>query len=176
MTNAMYKSAEGERAVMAFYNRVLEHWPVTSEHLHLPTRLGNTFVIASGDPAAPPLVLLHGASSNALTWAGDAAAFSRHFRVYAVDIPGEAGRSARNRPSWDGEAYVEWLEDLLDALGAPRAALVGLSLGGWMAMRFAFRHPERVSKLVALAPGGVVPVRVVSCAGDRAVGAGPPRH
>jgi pimeloyl-ACP methyl ester carboxylesterase len=105
------------------------------------------------------LILLHGSSSNAVSWVGDVAAYSQHFRVYAVDLPGEPGKSDHNRPAWAGPAFAEWMEDVLDGLGYSTAALLGISQGGWTALRFATLRPERVDRLVLLAPGGVAPVR-----------------
>lgn len=159
-TPSIYKSPEGEKEIMAVYDATLARWPVPYEGLHLPTRHGETFVIASGDRAAPPLVLLHGANSNATAWIGDVAEYSRVFRVYAVDTLGEPGKSAPNRPAWDSPAYAEWLEDVLDALKIQKTALLGISQGGWTALKFATAHPERVAKLVLLTPGGVAPTKL----------------
>ena len=159
-TTPIYKSPEGERAVMAIYDSVLARWPVPCETLRLPTRHGETFVIASGEKTAPPLVLLHGANSNATAWVGDVATYSRAFRVYAVDTLGEPGKSAPNRPAWHGPAYAEWLEDVLDALKVQKTSLVGISQGGWTALKFATTRPERVEKLVLLTPGGVMPTKL----------------
>ena len=155
----LYRSVAGEQAVMALYDRVLAHWPVPYQALDIDTRHGRTFALASGPASAPPLVLLHGACSNAVSWVGDVAEYSRCCRVYAVDLPGEPGRSAPNRPPWAGPAYTEWLEDLLGGLGIGTASLVGLSQGGWTACKFATHRPERVARLVLLAPGGIVPTR-----------------
>lgn len=89
-------------------------------------------------------------------WAGDVIDYSRHYRVYAVDLPGEAGKSAANRPAWDSPAFAEWLEDVFNGLQIEHAALVGISQGSWTALKFAVVRPERVDKLVLLAPGGIV--------------------
>ncbi len=156
---SLYKSAAGERAVMARYDAALAGWPVPCDTRYVATRHGRTFTIASGPPAAPPLVLLHGASSNAVSWIGDVAVYSRDYRTYAVDLPGEPGRSAPVRPAWAGPAYVEWLDDLLAGLGIASTRLLGLSQGGWTALKFATACPERVERLVLLAPGGVAPAR-----------------
>lgn len=155
----LYRSAAGEQAVMALYDRALARWPVPYEVRDVETRHGRTHVIASGEASAPPLVLLHGASSNAVSWIGDVAAYSRHCRVYAIDIPGEPGRSAPNRLPWAGPAYAEWLAEVLDGLGTRRATLLGLSQGGWTALKLATQQPERVEKLVLLSPAGIVPTR-----------------
>jgi pimeloyl-ACP methyl ester carboxylesterase len=156
----IYRSAEGEQAVMAFYDRMLTRWPVPHEELHIGTRYGDTFVLASGNRTAPPVMLLHGSASNALAWMADVGELSGRFRVYAVDLPGEPGRSAHTRPPWQGPAFADWLSDVLDGLGALQAALVGLSQGGWTALKFATACPERVAALILLAPGGVVPTRL----------------
>jgi len=156
----IYKSPEGKEAVMALYDSFLESWPVPYETMTVATRHGQTFVIASGPQSAPPLLLLHGAGSNATMWGGDVAAYSRQFRVYAADLPGEPGKSSENRPPWEGPAFAEWLQDVLDGLQVNRATILGLSQGGWTALKFAVTHPERVEKLVLLSPGGIVPDRL----------------
>ena len=158
--NGVYRSAEGERALKAAYAGFRQAWPVGREELRVPTRVGETFVIASGEPAAPPLVLLHGAGSNSFMWLGDVARWSERFRVFAVDIPGEPGESAPVRPSRDGEMQAEWLDDVLAGLGVARASLVGISLGGWHALDYAIRRPDRVERLVLLAPGGLGAVKL----------------
>jgi pimeloyl-ACP methyl ester carboxylesterase len=156
---SIYKSTAGKNEIMALYDAVLARWPVAYGTFHLPTRHGDTFLIASGEKFAPSLVLLHGSASNAVSWVGDVAEYSRHFRVYAVDLPGEPGKSAENRPAWDAPDFAEWLEDVLDGLEIPKTALLGISQGGWTALRFATTRPERVTRLVLLAPGGVMPAR-----------------
>ena len=142
---------------MAIYAAALENWRAPYETRTLSTRHGDTFVIASGAVAAPALILLHGAGSNSSIWAGDVADYCQRYRVYAVDLIGEAGRSAPNRPAWEGAAFAEWIEDVLDGLDVERAAFVGISQGAWAALKFATTHPERVTKLALLTPGGIVP-------------------
>ncbi len=100
-TQSVYKSPAGERAVMALYDSVLAHWPVSYEALTVPTRHGDTFVIVSGKVSASPLVLLHGAGTNSAIWVGDVVEYSQEYRVYMVDLLGEPGKSAPNRPAWN---------------------------------------------------------------------------
>jgi pimeloyl-ACP methyl ester carboxylesterase len=145
---------------MAWYDALLARWPVPCITLDVASRYGTTFVAASGNESAPPLVLLHGAGSNSAMWAGDVGEYSCHYRVYAVDLLGEPGKSAPVRLDWNSPAYAEWLGDVLDALKVERAILIGLSQGGWTALKFATSRPERVDKLVLLAPGGITPDRI----------------
>jgi len=156
---SIYKTPDGEKIVMGIYESALERWPVPYERINVSTRHGETFVIACGPISASPLILLHGAGTNSAIWGANIADFSRDFRVYAVDLLGEAGKSAPNRPAWDGPAYAEWLEDVLDALHINQAILVGISQGAWTALKFAVSRPERVEKLVLMCPGGIIPDR-----------------
>ncbi|MEM7134171.1 MAG: alpha/beta hydrolase [Chloroflexota bacterium] len=159
-TQSIYKSPAGEQIMMDLYNAVLADWSVPCQTLTIPTRHGDTFIIVSGDEAAPPLLLLHGAGSNSAIWRPDMMQYSQAHRVFAVDLLGEAGKSAPSRPLWDGPAYAEWLEDVFDALKIDKAAIVGISQGSWTALKFATCYPKRITKLALLCPGGVVPDRL----------------
>jgi pimeloyl-ACP methyl ester carboxylesterase len=97
---------------------------VPCETLNIPTRHGKTFGITSGNKSAPPLLLMHGAGSNSLIWAEDVIEYSRKYRVFAVDVLGEPGKSTPNRPARGSLAYVEWLEDLYSAPKINEAALI----------------------------------------------------
>jgi len=152
---AIFKTPAGAERVAGLYRRALAAWPVPSTHPRLATRQGETFVVACGDPSAPPLILLHGAQSNAASWMFDAAVFSSRFRVYAIDLIGDAGRSAPSRPPLESEDHALWLDDVWAGLGVSRAAVVGLSLGGWLALDYAARRPGRVERLVLICPAGI---------------------
>jgi pimeloyl-ACP methyl ester carboxylesterase len=159
-TNSIYKSTTGRDKILALYDQVLTQWPVPCTHLNIPARYGDTFVIASGDSSAPPLVLLHGSGSNSATWMGDVIEYSKHYRVYAVDMPGEPGKSDPQRFSAQGPAFHEWLEDVRAGLGLEKMILGGISLGAWASIKYAVYQPERVKKLVLIVPAGIYPGRL----------------
>lgn len=151
----IYKSEAVRLLVEEKYREALKTWPVEHEKLPVPTREGDTFVVASGPVGAPPLIALHGSMSNTLRWLGSVSELARNHRVYAVDIIGEPGLSAPSRPPLDSEAYALWLSDVLRELGIERASMVAESLGGWMALDFAIRRLEQVTSLALLTPAGV---------------------
>jgi len=157
---SVYKSDEAERAVRERYLEILKHWPVPNRQLRVPTRQGETFIIACGDESAPPLLLLHGSIANSAMWIGDVAAWSKHLRIYAVDMIGDAGLSAPSRPPLSSDAHALWLDDVLQALSLTRVSMAGVSLGGWLALDYAIRRPGRVENLVLVCPGGVGRVKV----------------
>ncbi len=154
-----YVSQQAFAAAMAAYDAQLAAWPIPVTRRTIGTSLGETFVIEFGDPAAEALILLHGSASNSATWGFDAPVFASRFHCFAVDLPGETGRSTGVRPPYDGTEYTAWLADVLDALGIDRARFCGLSLGGWATLRFAAALPERIVAAALLAPGGVIAAR-----------------
>lgn len=155
MSNAVYRSFEAATTVETQYKRVLERWPVSKTELHLPTRQGSTFVLACGPESAPPVVLLHGSMANSAAWMLDVALWSTEFRLFAVDMIGEPGFSARVRPQLAGDAHALWLDDVFDGLGLSRAAIVGTSLGGWLALDYASKRPKAVRALALMCPAGI---------------------
>lgn len=105
----------------------------------------------SGDPAAPPVVLLHGGSSSAATWDRLAAALtSAGRRTIAADLRGHGGSSRTS--SYPLTGFRDDIIGLLDALALDRVALVGHSLGAHTAALVAQRQPGRVTHLVLEEP------------------------
>jgi 4,5:9,10-diseco-3-hydroxy-5,9,17-trioxoandrosta-1(10),2-diene-4-oate hydrolase len=106
----------------------------------------------------PVTVMLHGGgpgASGMSNFRHNLPAFAGHFRTLVVDQPGY-GKS--DKPPVQGNYFTfaaTALTDLLDDLGIQTAHLVGNSLGGGTAVRFALDHPERAGRLVLMGPGGL---------------------
>ncbi|MFO1327398.1 MAG: alpha/beta hydrolase [Rubrivivax sp.] len=96
----------------------------------------------------PPLLLLHGAGSNAATWWQQLPAFAARHRCITMDLRC-FGRSPAPMDELRHEHFVADVLAVLDHLGVDRVALVGQSLGGMVALRLALQHPQRVSAFVA---------------------------
>jgi pimeloyl-ACP methyl ester carboxylesterase len=167
-----FRSEEAKASYLALYEQRARDWPVPCDGILAPGAFGETFVRVSGPADAPPLVLLHGISSNSLAWTPNIAAWSRRHRVYAVDHIQDGGRSVPTRPLQSLQDQMAWLDGLFDTLGLTRDLnLAGLSYGGWLAAQYALARPQRLRSLVLLAPAGtVLPLsaewvaRAVACA------------
>jgi pimeloyl-ACP methyl ester carboxylesterase len=155
MMAAVYKSVEGQEKVLAQYAELLARWPVPCEHRHVTTCEGETFIVECGPVSAPPLLLLQGSGGNSAMWLRDVAPWAQAHRVLAVDVIGEPGFSAPSRPPLTSDAHARWLDDVMQGLGVTRTSLVGVSLGGWLALDYAARRADRVDKLIVISPGGV---------------------
>ncbi|MBA3302018.1 MAG: alpha/beta fold hydrolase [Thermoleophilaceae bacterium] len=102
----------------------------------------------------PAIVLIHGITSSSRSWREVMPALARKHTVIAPDLLGH-GRSAKPRGDYSLGAYASGVRDLLTYLDIPRATLVGHSLGGGIAMQFAYQFPERLERLVLVGSGGL---------------------
>jgi pimeloyl-ACP methyl ester carboxylesterase len=104
--------------------------------------------------SGPVIVLVHGMAGSSATWRFVLPALAERFTVIAPDLPGH-GQSAKPRGDYSLGAFASGLRDLLVALGHERASLVGQSLGGGIAMQFAYQFPERCERLALVSSGGL---------------------
>lgn len=146
--------AQGSAAFHAAYDDVLALWPVGTRQTTVPTPFGATHVNTCGPVDGPPLLLLPGGRATSLSWYANAADLSRTFRVHAVDLIGDPGRSVPDprRPPRTVADLNAWLDAVLDGLGAGETALAGHSYGGWIALHYALHAPDRVRRLALLDP------------------------
>jgi len=166
-----FRSDAAKARYLALYDERARDWPVPCDTIRVRGAFGETFVRVSGPADGPPLLLLHGISSNSLAWMPNVAALARRHRVYAVDHIQDGGRSVATRPLASLDDHLSWLDGLLDGLGlAKGVALAGLSYGGWLAAQYALARPQRLRHLVLIAPAGTVlplatewVVRAVAC-------------
>jgi pimeloyl-ACP methyl ester carboxylesterase len=112
---------------------------------------------AAGDDRGPEtLLLIHGMAGSSATWRNVIPKLAGNYRVVAPDLLGH-GLSAKPRGDYSLGAFAVWLRDLLDQLGIPRATVVGQSLGGGIAMQFAYQHRDRCDRVVLIGSGGLGP-------------------
>ena len=114
-------------------------------------------VCAWGDPAAPPLILLHGVRDHARSWDRIALAFADRYRVLAPDLRGHGDSEWAKGGFYPTEGYVFDLAELFDTLGLENCDLIGHSLGGNVGLRYAALYPERVRRIVAIEGLGLSP-------------------
>ncbi|SDL31796.1 alpha/beta fold hydrolase [Streptomyces indicus] len=100
------------------------------------------------------VLLIHGIGDSSDTWRDIMPGLARSHRVIAPDLLGH-GHSDKPRADYSLAAYANGMRDLLSVLGVERATIVGHSLGGAVAMQFAYQFPERCERLVLVGTGGV---------------------
>jgi pimeloyl-ACP methyl ester carboxylesterase len=113
-----------------------------------------SYAEAGADSGGPVVVLVHGIASRAAQWEAVMSQLGESCHVIAPDLLGH-GRSAKPRGDYSLGAHACGIRDLLAALGHDRVSLVGHSLGGGVALQFAYQFPERVERLALVCSGGL---------------------
>ena len=104
--------------------------------------------------SGPVLLLIHGIGDSSRTWLHVLPELARRFTVLAPDLLGHGG-SDKPRADYAASAYASGMRDLLGVLDIDRVTVVGHSLGGGVAMEFAYQFPYRCERLVLVGTGGV---------------------
>jgi len=152
-----FRSDQAKAEYHAIYAKRAKKWPVASETRIIETPSGQTFVRVSGHVTNPPLVLLPGSLATSLTWIPNIALLSAHFRCYALDSIYDFGLSVRQKKLANPNDLITWLNEVTIALiPESKFHLSGLSYGGWLCSQLALCFPERVRKLVLIAPAMTV--------------------
>jgi pimeloyl-ACP methyl ester carboxylesterase len=126
--------------------------PAIAEHeirLH-----GHTTCYRTAGDSGPLVLLIHGITGHGAAWDPVTARLAAGHRVLVPDLLGH-GTSAKPRGDYSLGAFAAGLRDLMVALGEPRATVVGHSLGGGIAMQFAYQFPSRVARLALVSSGGL---------------------
>jgi len=104
--------------------------------------------------SGPAILLIHGIGDNSTTWSTVQSKLAQRFTVIAPDLLGH-GKSDKPRADYSVAAYANGMRDLLSVLDIDRVTVVGHSLGGGVAMQFAYQFPQLVDRLVLIGAGGV---------------------
>ena len=149
---SIYKNEAAKKAYFAAYDHSLETWPVAYESRYVSTTFGDTHILVSGPTNGKPIVLLHGKNGSATMWRDNMAAISCERRVYALDILGDLGKSNVIKKYSNRREFADWLTQVLDGLDLQKTDMVGISMGSYLIVNYALEKPERLNKIVLLAP------------------------
>jgi pimeloyl-ACP methyl ester carboxylesterase len=100
------------------------------------------------------ILLIHGIGDNSSTWETVQTKLAQRFTVIAPDLLGH-GKSDKPRADYSVAAYANGMRDLLGVLNIERVTVIGHSLGGGVAMQFAYQFPQLVERLILVGTGGV---------------------
>lgn len=107
----------------------------------------------AGPKDAPAVIMLHGTGGTWEAYCATLASHSKHFHCFALDFMG-SGYSDKPDRDYEIADYVRQVRDFMQATGIAKASLIGISLGSWVAVRFASSHPGLTEKITLIAPFG----------------------
>jgi pimeloyl-ACP methyl ester carboxylesterase len=152
-----FRSAKAKEKYLKYYEERSQKWPIAYEDQMIKTSQGETFVRISGQDDAPPLVLLASAGAPSLIWIPNVKMLSENFKVYAIDNIYDFGRSRYTQVFKTPDDLMMWLDELFSVLEpGNKINLMGLSYGGWLASQYALHSPERLHKVVLIAPAATI--------------------
>lgn len=114
-----------------------------------------TRFVQAGPKDAPVVIMLHGTAGTWECFSANIPRLAKHFNCYAIDMVG-SGFSGKPDVDFEIPVYVKHVRDFMAAVGVSRASFIGVSLGAWIAARFAIDHPEAVDKIVMVAASGLI--------------------
>jgi pimeloyl-ACP methyl ester carboxylesterase len=152
--NPLFIADFGAQSYYSAYDSLLSKYQVNYIDHFIETNLGICHLIEVGDSEAQPILLLPAAGCSAAGWYANLNELGKQNRVYALDLPGDAGKSTLRKQNGPIliEDYNLMILEILDNLKLKDVTLIGHSIGGFLATGFAISYPERVNKLVLLAP------------------------
>lgn len=152
-----FKSQNAKETFLELYNNTAKEWPVPSKTKTVDTSYGKTFIRISGPEDASPLVLLHPGGSNSLSWIPVVKILSENHKIYAVDNIYDNGLSVYTKAVSGTDDYISWLTEVFNSLELKsNINIMGMSYGAWIACMFSVRYPEKLNKVVLLAPPATI--------------------
>ncbi len=142
--------------IESLYRQKLDGLSLSYELMTIETSFCDTNIVIAGTEENPPLVLIHGNFGCAPSAIEVMVELVAHFRIYVVDIPGQPNLSAKCKFNMKDNSYGEWMYEILSRLGVYNATLVGVSRGGFVALKTLVFDEKRVSHTFLVTPEGIV--------------------
>jgi pimeloyl-ACP methyl ester carboxylesterase len=152
--NTLFITESGAISYYSVYDSLLSKYQINYIEHWIDTHLGTCHLIEVGNKEAPAILLLPAAGCSAAGWYANLNELGKQHRVFALDIPGDAGKSVLGEEIAPLliEDYNKMLLNILDNLELKNVILIGHSIGGFLATGFTISHAERVNKLILLSP------------------------
>lgn len=138
------------------YDKVLQKWDVDYEELYITTSKGIAHVISSGPKNGVPVVLFHGMTATSTMWYPNAKALSSEYRLFAIDLIIEPGKSYKTADVGNIQEITEWYQEIFWALKLDSFHLVGASRGGWSAVDLALKSKRDIRSMILLSPAQTI--------------------
>lgn len=152
-----FKSEQAKERFTEMYDSFAQDWPVEYQDTLIETSYGFTSVKICGKANAQPLVLLSGGGSNSLFWIPNIEGLAKQYKIYAVEHIYDFGKGIYTKEVIGANDYTNYFDELFTKLELENNInLMGLSYGGWISSQCAIQFPERLNKVILVAPAMTV--------------------
>ena len=152
----MFKSKKGKSKILSLYDKKLESLNLDFEYLTVQTSFGKTNIIATGDPANPPIIIVHGSNGCAPIALETYADLHKTYRVFAVDVLAQPNKSAETRLSMKDDSYGKWMNEIIADLKIESVTMAGFSFGGLIILKTLEYDETRIKEVYLSAPAYIV--------------------
>ncbi|MCG7410859.1 alpha/beta hydrolase [Paenibacillus sp. ACRRX] len=150
-----FTSKAGEAEFKNAYNEAMALIPKPNETKDIQIQYGTVrvyYFTEENNRDKEPIVLLPGRSASTPMWEPNLEGLMKERPIYAIDLLGEPGMSIQTAAIDNRQVQAEWLNQVLEELNLVRAHIVGVSIGGWIAINLARYYPERIASISLLDP------------------------
>lgn len=152
---SIYKNEAAKQSIMALYEAKLAACHVAYTDVYVDTFAGKTHILITGAENLPPLVLLHGINAGAPLALEAIKDLHTKYRIYAIDIVGQANKSAETRLDLYDNSIGRWLVAVLEALTLEKVPFISVSYGAFILQKLMAYQPERIEKAIFIVPSGL---------------------
>jgi len=152
----MFKSKKGKNEILLLYDKKLKGLNLDFEYLTVQTSFGKTNIIATGDPANPPIIIVHGSNGCAPIALETYAILHKKFRIFAVDVLAQPNKSAETRLSMKDDSYGKWMNEIIADLKVESVTMAGFSFGGLIILKTLEYDESNVKEVYLSAPAYIV--------------------
>lgn len=152
----MFKSKKGKNEILRLYDQKLESLNLDFEYLTVQTSFGKTNIIATGDPANPPIIIVHGSNGCAPIALETYANLHKTYRVFAVDVLAQPNKSADTRLSMKDDSYGKWMNEIIADLKIESVTMAGFSFGGLIILKTLEYDESNIKEVYLSAPAYIV--------------------
>lgn len=154
--SSLFKSKQGKSEIFRLYDKKLESLNLDFEYLTVQTSFGKTNIIATGDPANPPIIIVHGSNGCAPIALETYANLHKKYRVFAVDVLAQPNKSAETRLSMKDVSYGKWMNEIIADLKIESVTMAGFSFGGLIILKTLEYDESRIKEVYLSAPAYIV--------------------
>ena len=153
---SMFKSEKGKKEILHLYDEKLKSLNIDYEYLAVQTSFGKTNIIVTGDPANPPIILVHGSNGCAPVALETYANLHKTYRVFAVDVLAQPNKSAETRLSMKDDSYGKWMNEILADQKIDSVTMAGFSFGGLIILKTLEYDESRIKEVYLSSPAYIV--------------------
>ena len=156
MKQNIFKSNEGRARLEEWYQAFMKKVDVPVSSAEIQTSFGKNHLLIAGNESNPTLICLHAMLTGSSFLLSEIQLLAKRYRLILPDLPGQSVKGIERRLTYNDDSFSKWLDEIVTGLEIERTDLLGVSLGGFAALRFAITRPEKVNKMILLVPAGIV--------------------